>query len=237
MNDNETEKFIEYITATAEIYGRQLSKEAVKLYIALLKDYSFQDIERAIQKCLMTKEMFPVPASIINELNCGDDINIRAELAWSYVLDVIDVCGIYESFTFKDKAIRKALSLIDYDIELCMCERNEIHWKKRDFIESYKAFAGLNGDYDVPNYFAGTIELKNGDKYKEISATKIYIAEDKVFVGLEELNRLIEGYKPELKLVKKPRIQIAEGSILSDIAVKPLVLAIGSMSNGEKYDK
>ena len=107
MNDNETEKFIEYITATAEIYGRQLSKEAVKLYIALLKDYPFQDIEQAIQKCLTTNEMFPVPAAILNQLNAGNDINAKAELAWSYVLNVIDVCGIYESFTFKDKAIRK----------------------------------------------------------------------------------------------------------------------------------
>ncbi len=213
MNDNETEKFIEYITATAEIYGRQLSKEAVKLYIALLKDYSFQDIERTIQKCLMINETFPVPAAILNQLNAGNDINARAELAWSYILDVIDVCGIYESFTFKDKAIRKTLSLIDYDVELCMCNRTETHWKKRDFVESYKVFAGSNLNYDAPNYFSGIIEINNnGWEDFNRGKTKIYVAELKQFVKPAEIIKIIDGYKPNLKLVEKPKKQIAGGN-------------------------
>ncbi|MHB1696612.1 MAG: hypothetical protein ACYCSQ_00675 [bacterium] len=203
MSDNETERLVKYITVAAEIYGKQLSKEAIKLYIAMLKGYQFSEIERAIQKCLGTREMFPVPAAIINELTHGDDINVRAELAWSYVLDVISVCGIYESFTFKDKATRKALSLVDYEIELCLCPRAELHWKKRDFIESYKAFAGLNGNFDAPNYFAGIVELNNSDKYEEaIGKNKIYLPEENVFIYPEELNKKIEGFKPELKLLK-----------------------------------
>jgi len=205
MGDSEIERITKYIVVTAEIYGKQLSEQAIKLYIAMLKGYSFADIKKAIQVCLTTRETFPVPAAIINQLqvNTQGDIETRAELAWGYVLDVIDVCGVYESFTFKDKAIRKTISLIDFEVELCLCERSEMHWKKRDFIQSYKVFASLNGDnYDAPNYFAGVIELNNGDSWSDTVQTKVYIAEDRVFVRLEELNKLIEGYKPKLKLIK-----------------------------------
>jgi hypothetical protein len=203
MCDTEKLRLKNALIVCAELFNRTLSEGVLKIYITSLKDYSIEKVIAALNLCVQELSYMPTIADILKRVNNKVDLSEAAELAWSYVLDVIDVCGIYESFTFKDKTIRKTLSLIDYDVELCMCNRSELHWKKRDFIESYKAFAGLNGDYDAPNYFAGVIELNNGDKYKEISATKIYIAEDKAFVGLEELNRLIEGYKPKLKLVKK----------------------------------
>ena len=89
-----------------------------------------------------------------------------------------------------------------------MCNRAETHWKKRDFIESYKVFAESNGNYDAPNYFAGIIELNN-ESYKDFKG-KIYVAELKQFVEQEDIMKLIDGYKPKLSLVdKKPKHQIA----------------------------
>ena len=207
MKKDEAQVLAEYLYATASVYGRELTKEVIKIYLSVFKDYPFESIKNAIERCILTKETFPVPATIIKELNNKGDL-ISSELAWSYVLDVIDVCGIYESFTFKDKAIRKAISLIDYDIELCMCNRAETHWKKRDFIESYKMFAESNGNYDAPNYFSGIIEINN-EKWEDFKG-KIYIAEIKQFVEQENLIKTIDGYKPKLSLVdRKPKNQIA----------------------------
>jgi Ni,Fe-hydrogenase I large subunit len=207
MKKDEAQVLAEYLYATASVYGRELTKEVIKIYLSVFKDYPFESIKNAIERCILTKETFPVPATIIKELNNKGDL-ISSELAWSYVLDVIDVCGIYESFTFKDKAIRKAISLIDYDIELCMCNRAETHWKKRDFIESYKVFAESNGNYDAPNYFSGIIEINN-EKWEDFKG-KIYIAELKQFVKQEDIIKLIDGYKPKLSLVdRKPKNQIA----------------------------
>ncbi len=209
MKKEESQVFAEYLYATASVYGRELTKDVIKIYLSVLKDYPFDAIKEAIERCILTKETFPVPAAIIKELTDKGDLSIRSELAWSYVLDVIDVCGIYESFTFKDKAIRKAISLIDYDIELCMCERNDMHWKKKDFIESYKVFAESNFNYDAPNYFSGIIEINNNgwENFKG----KIYIAELKQFVKQEEIIKIIDGYKPNLKLAVKPKKQIIGG--------------------------
>ena len=211
MKKDEAQVLAEYLYATASVYGRELTKEVIKIYLSVFKDYPFESIKNAIERCILTKETFPVPATIIKELNNKGDL-ISSELAWSYVLDVIDVCGIYESFTFKDKAIRKAISLIDYDIELCMCNRAETHWKKRDFIESYKVFAESNGNYDAPNYFSGIIEINN-EKWEDFKG-KIYIAELKQFVKQEDIIKLIDGYKPKLSLVdRKPKNQIARVKI------------------------
>ena len=207
MKKDEAQVLAEYLYATASVYGRELTKEVIKIYLSVFKDYPFESIKNAIERCILTKETFPVPATIIKELNNKGDL-ISSELAWSYVLDVIDVCGIYESFTFKDKAIRKAISLIDYDVELCMCNRTETHWKKRDFIESYKVFAESNGNYDAPNYFSGIIEINN-EKWEDFKG-KIYVAELKQFVEQENLIKTIDGYKPKLSLVdRKPKNQIA----------------------------
>jgi hypothetical protein len=212
MKKEEAQVFAEYLSATANIYGRELTKEVIKIYLSVLKDYSFDAIKKAIERCILTKESFPVPAVIIKELTDKGDLLIRSELAWSYVLDVIDVCGIYKSFTFKDKAIRKAISLVDYDIELCMCNRAEIHWKKKDFIESYKVFAELNDNYDAPNYFAGIIEINN-ERWEDFKE-KIYVAEIKQFVEQEDIIKIIDGYKPKLSLVdRKPKNQIARVKI------------------------
>ena len=215
MKKEEAQIFAEYLSATASIYGRELTKEVIKIYLYALKDYSFDAIKKAIERCILTKETFPVPAVIIKELTDKGDLLIRSELAWSYVLNVIDVCGIYESFTFKDKATRKTLSLMDYEM-LCICGRSEIHWKKKEFIESYKVFAELNDNYDAPNYFAGIIEINNGDLWTDIvGQTKVYVAEDGKFVTIDKLNEFIEGYKPALKLIKKNDVKTIEKRLLN----------------------
>jgi hypothetical protein len=214
MKKEEAQIFAEYLSATASIYGRELTKEVIKIYLYALKDYSFDAIKKAIERCILTKESFPVPATIIKELNNKGDLLIGSELAWGYVLNVIDVCGIYESFTFRDKIIRKTLSLMDYEM-LCICGRSEIHWKKKEFIESYKSFLKIN-NYDAPNYFSGVLELNNGDLWTDIvGQTKVYVAEDGKFVNIDKLNEFIEGYKPALKLIKKNDVKTIEKGVLN----------------------
>ena len=107
MKKEEAQIFAEYLSATASIYGRELTKEVIKIYLYALKDYSFDAIKKAIERCILTKETFPVPAVIIKELTDKGDLLIRSELAWSYVLDVINVCGIYETLLSRIRLLEK----------------------------------------------------------------------------------------------------------------------------------
>ena len=208
MNNDEKLRIKNALMVCAELFNRNLSEGVLEIYISSLKEYPIDNVLHALKSCTQEISYMPTIADILKKVKNKTDIHVMAELAWSYVLDVINVCGIYESFTFKDKAIRKAISLIDYDIELCGCNRAEIHWKKRDFTESYKVFAESNGNYDAPNYFSGTIEINN-EKWGNFKG-KIYVAEIKQFVEQENLIKIIDGYKPKLSLVdKKPKNQIA----------------------------
>ena len=208
MNNDEKLRIKNALMVCAELFNRNLSEGVLEIYISSLKEYPIDNVLHALKSCTQEISYMPTIADILKKVKNKTDIHVMAELAWSYVLNVIDVCGIYESFTFKDKAIRKAISLIDYDVELCGCNRAETHWKKRDFIESYKVFAESNGNYDAPNYFSGTIEINN-EKWGNFKG-KIYVAELKQFVKQEDIMKLIDGYKPKLSLVdKKPKNQIA----------------------------
>ncbi len=208
MNNDEKLRIKNALMVCAELFNRNLSEGVLEIYISSLKEYPIDNVLHALKSCTQEISYMPTIADILKKVKNKTDIHVMAELAWSYVLNVIDVCGIYESFTFKDKAIRKAISLIDYDVELCGCNRTETHWKKRDFIESYKVFAESNGNYDAPNYFSGIIEINN-EKWEDFKG-KIYVAELKQFVEQEDIMKLIDGYKPKLSLVdRKPKNQIA----------------------------
>ncbi len=214
MNNDEKLRIKNALMVCAELFNRNLSEGVLEIYISSLKEYPIDNVLHALKSCTQEISYMPTIADILKKVKNKTDIHVMAELAWSYVLDVIDVCGIYESFTFKDKAIRKAISLIDYDVELCMCNRAETHWKKRDFIESYKVFAESNFNYDAPNYFSGIIEINNnGWEDFNRGKTKIYVAELKQFVKPAEIIKIIDGYKPNLKLIEKSKKQIAGGQI------------------------
>ena len=206
MNDKERLRLKNALMVCAELFNRNLSEGVLEIYISSLKSYPIDKVLSALKSCTQEISYMPTIADILPRIEKKADPDALSELAWSYCLDVIEKCGVYESFTFKDKAIRKALSLMDYEM-LCACGRNEIHWKKKEFTESYKAFLKIN-NYDVPNYFAGVIELNNGDIWTDITGpTKVYIAEDGRFVNLDKLNEFIESYKPMLKLSEKPDVK------------------------------
>ena len=204
MNDNEKLRIKNALMVCAELFNRTLSEGVLEIYISSLKGYPVDKVLRALKSCTQEISYMPSLADILQRIEKKGDADALSELAWSYVLDVIGVCGIYESFTFKDKVLRKVLSLMDYEM-LCICDKSEIHWKKKEFTESYKAFLKLS-NYDAPSYFAGILELNNGDLYTDIvGQNKVYIAEDKKFISIDKLNEFIEEYKPVPKLLKNTK--------------------------------
>jgi hypothetical protein len=214
MNDKEKLRIKNALMVCAELFNRNLSEGVLEIYISSLKDYPVDKVLHALKSCTQEISYMPSLADILQRIEKKGDADALSELAWSYVLGVIGVCGIYESFTFRDKIIRKTLSLMDYEM-LCICGRSEIHWKKKEFIESYKSFLKIN-NYDAPNYFSGVLELNNGDLWTDIvGQTKVYVAEDGKFVNIDKLNEFIEGYKPALKLIKKNDVKTIEKGVLN----------------------
>ncbi len=155
------QKITKAILILAEYYNQNLSPQIVDMYIKALEKYDLQTINKLCEQFLLTFKYMPKISDFNDLLNPSLSLDDRAEIAWSLVLKAIDKFGTYYSFTFKDKAIRKALDIIGYS-NICATLESELNWKKADFIKIYKTFAKLDPlSYDAPDYIPSFIELNN----------------------------------------------------------------------------
>ena len=197
MKESEKEELIEQISGLFVYYGVEISPVVLKIYITALLDYSLTEIKKAVNYFIKNSDKMPKVSDFINYISGGLSLDDRAEIAWSLVLKAIEKYGYDKSFTFKDKAIRKALEIIGYN-NIRECLESEINWKKADFIKVYKTYAKLDpNSYPAPDYIAGFIELSNNgspspaeEKQGLYLGKSVYIAED----GIGVAHDVLEGF-------------------------------------------
>ena len=197
MKESEKEEIIEQISGLFVYYGVEISPVVLKIYITALLDYSLTEIKKAVNYFIKNSDKMPKVSDFINYISGGLSLDDRAEIAWSLVLKAIEKYGYDKSFTFKDKAIRKALEIIGYN-NIRECLESEINWKKADFIKVYKTYAKLDpNSYPAPDYIAGFIELSNNgspspaeEKQGLYLGKSVYIAED----GIGVAHDVLEGF-------------------------------------------
>ena len=166
MNKTEKKELLDILSGLAEYFNFELTKYVITAYLEDLDEYNIADIKKATSVIRKNLKYMPKISEIIEIINVINGNNLlslddRAEIAWSLVLKAIDKFGTYYSFTFKDKAIRKALDIISYS-NICATLESELNWKKADFIKIYKTFAKLDPlSYDAPDYIPSFIELNN----------------------------------------------------------------------------
>jgi len=195
---NKKEELIEQISGLFVYYGLEISPVVLDIYITALSDYPVSDIKKAVSYFIKNSAKMPQVSDFINYIS-GDGLSLddRAEIAWSLVLKAVKKYSWDKSFTFRDKAIRKALEIVGYD-NIRQCLESEINWKKADFIKVYKTYAKLNPDsYSAPEYFAGLIELNNlpldiEEKAGMYIGKSVYIAEDGIGVKHDALPEFLK---------------------------------------------
>jgi hypothetical protein len=211
---------IKTFAGLATYFNADLTENVIEIYLNNLYQRPLEDIKKAVEYFINNLKFMPKIADF-NEFFSGgakheDILSARAELMWSLVIDVIRECSSYKSFTLLDKAARKAIEITGYE-NICRQDIKEIHWKQRDFMESYKHFRtaiDVGMDFDAPDWFPGAIEqsnigrtapAENGISY---SGGTIYIAETKAYKSYDEILPMLEssknkkiGYKPDLILI------------------------------------
>lgn len=206
---NKKEELIEQISGLFVYYGLEISPVILKIYITALSDYPTSDIKKAVSYFIKNSDKMPTVSNFINYINAGGlSLDDRAEISWSLVLKAVKKYSWDKSFTFRDKAIRKALEIVGYD-NIRQCLESELNWKKAEFVNIYKTFTKLNQDsYAAPEYFAGLIELNNPPLGIEEKAgiyigKSVYIVEDGIRVkrdALPEFLKLAGGQNEYKKL-------------------------------------
>lgn len=140
-----------------------IKEDTLDLWFQLLDDMSDNDFMVAIKKiCTETREIYPTTniVALIREQFKVDNESM-ALLAWQSVLGAIESFGSYETVSFQDRAIHSAIDLIGGWIELCSMTTEEEQWKKKDFIQAYKAVINRK---DHPEKLAGRLEIDNASK-------------------------------------------------------------------------
>ena len=141
----------------------QIKEETMDLWFQLLDDMSDNDFMASIKNiCRNTAEIYPTTniVALIREQFKMDNEDM-AILAWQSVLGAIETYGSYETVIFQDRAIHSAVDLVGGWIELCSITTEEEQWKKKEFIQAYKAV--VNRD-DHPEKMVGRLEIDNASK-------------------------------------------------------------------------
>ena len=160
------ERFIELIGSVSEIYGKDLSSMAIGLYYNTLKDYSYEQVEKAFNTVVRTYKYncMPKPAEIVEAIE-GKESD-RALIAWQSVIDTIRRHGYYETIIFEDKTIHMCIEHLGGWMWMCEQTIEDMKFISKDF---YKLYSVLEKNPRKPQEkLIGFHELHNSnDGYNE----------------------------------------------------------------------
>jgi len=155
MTESERDQFNQTILATAEYYNRPLSPGAVKIFWAVLRGLSLDEVQRAIELHMGDQDRgsrFPMAADIILQLQQGRPD--PGDQAWAAVVRAMEDEGGYSSVQFEDGTINAVIRSMGGWVQICEQDLSK-PWTERDFRERYTRFrrAGESDSSHLPGRF------------------------------------------------------------------------------------
>ncbi len=131
------EKFIELLGSVSEIYKQDLSSMAIGLYYNTLKEYSYEQVEKALNTVIRTYKYncMPKPAEIVEAIE-GKESD-RALIAWQSVIDTIRKHGYYQTIIFDDKIIHMCIEHLGGWMWICEQTIEDMKFISKDFMKLY----------------------------------------------------------------------------------------------------
>lgn len=148
------ERFIEILSATMEIYNKELSELGIQMYYNTLKDYNTDTVMQAFNIAIKTNKynVLPKPAEIIEIIEGSKEE--KADIAWGSVIQAMRKHGHYASIDFEDTAISATINHLGGWQYLCGQTKEELHFIQKDFIRLYNAFSKRNNPrIKLPGFF------------------------------------------------------------------------------------
>lgn len=209
MRDEEKREFMEVITATMDVYGRDVSKGMLQMYWAALKDYSINEIKIGLTRCIKSTEsgqFHPKPSDIIRMIEGA--ASDRGMLAWSKVFEAIKRVGHYRSVVFDDPIIHSVIEEMGGWVSLCMVNKEEMQFRAQEFAKRYRSYAETGGCSDYPAYLIGYAESQNN--------MNGFPSEQPFLVGNQETAKLVmdkgsTGHKIQISQMQSVGSLVASG--------------------------
>lgn len=147
------------LRVAADLYGRpSLSREAVKAFALLLKDFSLAEVKKALEDHMRHSPYMPKPSDIRERIEGTEEDG--AALAWAMVLRAMRRWGYYDSVRFPDPAVHFAIAQMGGWPRLCATLTDETEpFRRKDFAGYYALAKRTRGG--APPYLAGQHEAGN----------------------------------------------------------------------------
>lgn len=132
MDDQEL--FKQTLAATGELFGKEITPVAARMYWRALAEYSDEQIQGAFNTALKTLKFMPKPSEII-ELIDGTG-NVVALESWKLVMDEIRKIGSYGQPRVSEE-IKNVIHQLGGWEYLCSLDYKSLEFKARAFCEIY----------------------------------------------------------------------------------------------------
>lgn len=141
------EKFVGILSGAAKLYGREIDKETMEMWLSFFKDNPTEEFKQAMNEHIKTSKYFPTVADIKELIATKKVVDIpRAEDEWNKIIDLVHKYGSYQM----NKALgemndytRYIVSHVGY-IRICNSDSDEQIWNKKAFIEEYNDLIDKN---------------------------------------------------------------------------------------------
>ena len=209
MQDSELVEFSTLLAGLGELYERKLSKTLIEIYWTALKEYSLDDVKKAVNNIVATHKYatFPKPAEFIEYINPSQAAEDQAELMMKEFWQRFDDSG-YHNFTWDNPVLAMAVELYGgwrmiLDAYPRTDEKDAKFWQK-DFKNIIRMFI-INPRKIVNLKFVGSFEEDNRTKGYLTDKTGEPIAlpngEGYIMLNSPEAKKYLEDYSAEQKQI------------------------------------
>jgi len=153
------EKFVSALTGLCDLYAKVPSEFIFSSYYEIFKNYTNDEFDRAITKCLKERvySTLPKPAEILEFLEGTRDD--KALVAWLQVMEAVKKGGYYTSIEFADPIIAHCVNELGGWQFFCSSQKDELPFIQKRFMDLYRLFLKRGVEDNVR--LIGFIEARN----------------------------------------------------------------------------
>lgn len=182
MIDADKQSFRELMMVAGEMYGREISKELLRMYFAALNALTIQQAEQAMMAHMKNPDsgqFFPKPADLIKQMigttkQQDAAIEDRAAIAWACIERDIRRIGSYGTLKLEDKQALATVKAMGGWQSICQTETSKMEWKRKEFIRMYEAFERTPIEA-LPSSLPGRVELSEVKRAGPVALDKLAI--------------------------------------------------------------
>jgi hypothetical protein len=174
-------EIVDQLVILAESFGLSFNDARMEIYVDCLTDVSLEKLKSGIVRLIKTRTFAGNLPSVaeIREASLDGDVPIEtlAALAWETAAKAIHDVGPYESPSFADPIITRIIIAWGGWIDFGNWPAEQTRWKRKEFMDLYKAYAATDQRPYTPDHLIGISEGNNRDQFPEFVPEPIQIGE------------------------------------------------------------